>query len=417
MTRISRREATLGLAMTAGALAVGEAFAGATQTSTAYDLLIRGGEAIDPANGTRERRDIGVRDGRISAVAAEIPSAHARTTIDAVGRLVVPGLVDLIGHVATGGPRQRDGATRSIATTVVSAGDVSVRDVSPLRRLASGRVDARLLAFPSIAGAGRDGRPVPELYGIDAEALDIAADLLVRHADIVLGLDVRLSDNVVARHGLAPLARAIRACEEAGTGARVLCHLGSAGSEAISKRALGLLRPGDVLADGYARTPVFATRLAGPTGTDSAGRNLDSLREARRRGVVLAINDAGMLDDAFAARAIEEGVAPDIIASAAHIDAPGVHGLTHTMGRMLELGMTFAQVIAAATAHPARIVGRDPLHGTLQPGAPADISLLVQREVQDRKGRRRVRLEPAGTIVAGVPVRQHHAGSPGRNPA
>ena len=35
-----------------------------------------------------------------------------------------------------------------------------------------------------------------------------------------------MSENVIAKHGLEPLKRAIRACEIAGGGAKVMCHIG-----------------------------------------------------------------------------------------------------------------------------------------------------------------------------------------------
>ena len=44
-----------------------------------------------------------------------------------------------------------------------------------------------------------------------------AARAVAENADIVLGVKVRMSENVIAKHGLEPLKRAILACEKAGT--------------------------------------------------------------------------------------------------------------------------------------------------------------------------------------------------------
>ena len=66
---------------------------------TTYDLLIRGGRVIDPANDIDDVRDVAISRGRIAAVDAELPTESARRTIDARGLLVLPGLVDLHAHV------------------------------------------------------------------------------------------------------------------------------------------------------------------------------------------------------------------------------------------------------------------------------------------------------------------------------
>ena len=50
--------------------------------------------------------------------------------------------------------------------------------------------------------------------------MDDAARTVAENADLVLGIKVRMSENVIAKHGLEPLKRAIAACETAGTGAQ-----------------------------------------------------------------------------------------------------------------------------------------------------------------------------------------------------
>ena len=65
-----------------------------------------------------------------------------------------------------------------------------------------------------IANIGLAGFPVPELYNIDYARVDEAAKAVAENADLVLGIKVRMSENVIAKHGLEPLKRAIMACEE-----------------------------------------------------------------------------------------------------------------------------------------------------------------------------------------------------------
>src|SRR5215467_5942175 len=64
-----------------------------------YDLLLRGGHVIDPADSIDGVMDVAVKAGRIAAVRASIPPAEAQRVLDVTGLYVVPGLVDLHAHV------------------------------------------------------------------------------------------------------------------------------------------------------------------------------------------------------------------------------------------------------------------------------------------------------------------------------
>src|ERR1700749_2811500 len=64
-----------------------------------FDLLLIGGDVLDPAGGLRGLMDIGIAGGKISAVAPSLPAVDARRTISVKGRLVTPGLVDIHAHI------------------------------------------------------------------------------------------------------------------------------------------------------------------------------------------------------------------------------------------------------------------------------------------------------------------------------
>jgi len=66
---------------------------------TNYELIIKGGRVIDPSVGIDAVRDIAISAGKIAAVAPNITEGAA-DTIDARGKLVVPGLVDIHVHAA-----------------------------------------------------------------------------------------------------------------------------------------------------------------------------------------------------------------------------------------------------------------------------------------------------------------------------
>jgi dihydroorotase len=132
-----------------------------------FDLVIKGGEVLDPSQGLRGKRDIGIRWGVIEAVEAEIPSARASKTIDASGRLVTPGLVDLHCHVYPYGSAIGIPADELVqfqgTTTVVSAGDAGVNNLAALRRYIVAQSRARIYAFVHIANNGLSAFPVAEL--------------------------------------------------------------------------------------------------------------------------------------------------------------------------------------------------------------------------------------------------------------
>src|SRR6187402_255621 len=86
-------------AFLSGAAAIGVRAATAGAQTRTYDLMIRGGRVIDPASRVDALRDVTIAGGRIAVVARNI-AGDATGTIDARGKLVVPGLLDIHTHVA-----------------------------------------------------------------------------------------------------------------------------------------------------------------------------------------------------------------------------------------------------------------------------------------------------------------------------
>src|SRR6202165_4848618 len=195
-----------------------------------FDLVIKGGDVLDPSQSLRGKRDIGIRWGLIEAIEQEIPAARASKTIDATGRLVTPGLVDLHCHVypygsAIGIPADELVGHQS-TTTCVSAGDAGANNFAGFRRFIVAQTRTRLYAFVHIANIGLTPFPLPELYMIDYADVAACARTVAENADIAIGVKVRMSDNIIAKNGAEPLKRAIQACEMAGTGGKVMAHIG-----------------------------------------------------------------------------------------------------------------------------------------------------------------------------------------------
>jgi dihydroorotase len=88
---------------------------------------------------------------------------------------------------------------------------------------------------------------VPELCNLIAQ-VDAYARAVAGSAEMVIGVKVRMSENVVLKHGLEPLKGAITICERAGTGAK------GSPARALMSQILDLLCPSDVLTHAYSAT-------------------------------------------------------------------------------------------------------------------------------------------------------------------
>src|SRR6478735_381086 len=411
---LSRRAflaSTASLAVTAGITGTQAAMG----PNDKFDLLVKGGDVLDPSQSLRGRRDIGIRFGVIEAVEPDIAEARALRVINASGKLVTPGLVDLHSHVypygsAIGLPAD-ESVVNQCATTCVSAGDAGANNFAAFRRSIVGQTRTRLYAFVHIANIGLTPFPIAELYNIDFAQMDACAKTIAENADIALGAKVRMSENVIAKHGTEPLKRAILACEQSGTPAKIMCHIGGVEIGALMSQILDLLRPGDILTHAYSGAPNIAGAF---TNIVQDGKLLPAALAAKQRGVIFDVgHGGGSFDFSVAEPAIAQGCPPDTISSDVHVfsgNTPGMPYLTWVMSKFLAQGFTLEQVIAMATINPAKVINRAPKLGTLQIGAPADVAImeLVEGDVSFVDTRNNIRtgrayLKPVQTIAAGVP--------------
>ena len=415
MRHPDRREALLGGAALAASVMLPGTGRAALGPNEKYDLLLRNADVLDPSQGLRGKRDIGMRFGLIAAVEPSIAPESANRVMDAGGKLVTPGLIDLHAHTYPFGSAIGIPADELVAhqctTTVVSAGDGGANNIAAWRRFIVPGARTRQYAFVHIAVAGLAGFPVPELYNIDYAQVDATARAVAENADMVLGVKVRMSENVIARHGAEPLRRAIAACERSGVaGAKIMMHIGGVSDRALMSTLLDLLRPGDILTHCFSGAPNSA---GDGTNIVQDGKLLPAALAAKQRGVIFDIgHGGGSFDYTIAEAAIAQGCVMDTISSDVHVfsaNTPGMPYLPWVMSKFLGMGYSLAQVVAMATQVPARVIGRVPKLGTLQVGAPADLSLLELIEgpvsfVDTRNNKRegKAYLKPAGTIAGGV---------------
>ncbi|PPQ16003.1 amidohydrolase [Bradyrhizobium sp. AC87j1] len=414
MSVLSRRDflafstsaAVVGLAAPAGA---------AMGPNDKYDLVIRGGEVLDHSQSLRARRDIGIRWGMIETVQEAIPAERALKSIDASGKLVMPGLIDLHSHVYPYGSAIGIPADELVqfqgTTTVVSAGDAGVNNLAALRRFIVAQTRARMYAFVHIANNGLSAFPAAELYNIDVAQTEACAMALAENADFLLGVKVRMSENVIYKHGLEPLKRGIQACEMCGWPAKMMVHIGGVESKELMSQILDLLRPGDVLTHAYSGAPNMSNVF---TNIVQEGKLLPAALAAKQRGVMFDVgHGGGSFDFTVAEVAIPGGCTPDTISSDIHVfsgNSPGIPFLPNVMSKFMTLGFTLEQVVAMATTAPAKIINRAPKIGTLQVGAPGDVAIMELVEgpisfLDTRNNKRdgKAQLKPIQTVINGVP--------------
>ncbi|HTY78568.1 MAG TPA: amidohydrolase/deacetylase family metallohydrolase [Candidatus Bathyarchaeia archaeon] len=371
------------------------------------DLVVANGDVLDPSQRLRGTRDIGIKNGQIAVIAPAIAADRAVQRIDAGGRLVTPGLVDLHAHfcphIGIGLPADElVGITGT--TTAVSAGDTGAMTLGAFTHWARPQTRTRLFAFVHISVVGLAGSgQIGEMVNLEYANIDLCTKAVAENADVALGVKVRMTESVVGKNGLEPLKRAIRAAGMAGPQFRVMCHIGNAPGS-ISD-LLDLLRPGDILTHAFSG--------AGNNIVQN-GQLVPAAKAAKQRGVIFDVgHGGGSFDYTVCEPALQQGAPPDTISSDLHgvsINTPGYPVLPNVMAKLLNLGIPLEEVVARATWEPAKIINRVPGLGTLQVGAPADISIfdLVDGPVEfvDTRNNKRTgtkKIVPWLTVKGGRP--------------
>jgi dihydroorotase len=163
-----------------------------------YDLVIRGGRVIDPSVGLDAVRDVAIAGGRIAAVDANI-AGDASETIDARGRIVAPGLIDIHTHAG----RSKEGPLMVLQDGVtgwVDAGSGGADNIDQMAAVARAAPQiGRVLVNISRRGVVSPGG---ELHDLNLANVALARGAIARNRDVVVGVKARLSDNVADANDL-----------------------------------------------------------------------------------------------------------------------------------------------------------------------------------------------------------------------
>lgn len=334
-----------------------------------FDLLIKGGEVVDPGGGRQGRLDVGIKRNRIAAVDANLPAESAHRVIDATGQYVSPGLIDLHTHVYHGatcwGVRADPIAARTGVTTWLDVGSSGAFNFPGFREFIAQPASSRIYALLNISSIGLTAQTW-ELANLNYLDVDLCCKLIDHNRDLILGVKVRVDKNTTSGTGLAGLERGRQAAEASGL--PMMVHIGM-GPPTITE-VLDFMRPGDILTHCFTG---HSMRIV-----DEDGGLLEVAKRAWDSGIVMDIgHGAGSFSFTTASALIAAGHRPDVISSDIHQFS--IHGplfdMPTCLSKFLALGMSLEEVIAASTVRPAQVLGMADEIGTLKPGALADIAL------------------------------------------
>lgn len=339
-----------------------------------YDLLLTGGEVIDPSQGLRQHCDIAFHHGRVAALAPHLPLEAAQEVIDVTGHLVTPGLIDIHGHFYyKGWPGAVEPDVACLpggVTTAVDAGSTGWGNFAALRDYIMRASRTRLYAFVHLCATGLTSLTarIGELQNLDFAQVDQAIRCIMEHPQEVLGVKVRIDHRATGEANALPaLAMARKVADE--TGKRMMVHV--SGTPVPLVRIFDFLRPGDI-----------ATHIlnGNPNNIlDGNGRIYDAIREGRARGIVLDVGHAGVHFDLNVGRAaVSQNFWPDTLSTDIHNPPPGrvVYDLLGVMSTFLALEMPLEAVIASVTSNAAKAIGAERELGTLRVGSIGDAAVL-----------------------------------------
>ncbi len=347
-----------------------------------YDILLKGGQVIDPKNKINEKMDVAISQGKIIRVASNIPSASAKKVIDVSGLYVSPGLIDIHVHVFAGTNKEQhymdgpnslppDGFTlRYGITTVVDAGSSGWRSFPLFKKNIIDQSITRVLAFLNIVG---DGMGANEQDSTDMSPR-MAARFAEYYKDDIVGFKVAHYNGLQS----IPVDSAVMAGKLSNKPVMIDWR-GLPPSNSLESLLMKHLRPSDILTHMYhagkrsPSSPFYKEALV-----DQNGKVKQYVFDAQNRGVIFDVGHGG---NGFvysqAMPALKQGLYPNSISSDLHTGNmnAGMKDMNNIMSKFLNMGMTLNDVILKSTWNPAQYIKRTEL-GHLSVGSEADIAVL-----------------------------------------
>lgn len=357
-----------------------------------FDLLLKGGRVVDPAQGLDALLDVAIVGDRIAQVAPGIVPSTARRVIDVAGSVVAPGLIDLhthvYRHVTDFGLEADDAGIHSGCTTIVDQGSAGAWTFDGFKAHVVDRAVTEVLLFIStnLTGTLRGCRGGPVCQTPELSDVDVLARFAQRFPEVIKGVKGH-SDSGGWSHWGRQMLEISRACADT-TGLPLYVHTGELWKVDESRRpeprsvmeaTLELVRPGDLLAHCY------SCRDDGILGPSE--RPPQALLDVLATGVHLDLGHGVNFSFDTARRMMAAGLSPYTVSSDVHgdfhthdNDTTLDYSLPGAMSKLMALGFDLGFVLRATTVHPASVLRMQHEIGTLAPGTRADVSVLTLAE-------------------------------------
>jgi len=339
-----------------------------------YDVLIKGGRVIDPAQNLDGALDVAINGDKIAAVSKDIPPQEGKQVIDAKGKLVTPGLIDVHCHVFDTIMKiavEPDVAgVKHAVTTVVDCGSAGEATFNVFPRYILPNAKTSVFCFLHLCSLGLI--PEPELRGWEEVNLDGMAATIEANKTIIKGVKLRLVGKLVASAGIEVVKTAKKIAGQFGL--PIMIHIGDTEKKvpaSLTPECLNVMEAGDIMSHVYTSNQGNALS---PDGTV-----LPELKAAIKRGVIMdTANGRSNFSFESARKCLAQGVLPDTISTDLtyrSLNGP-TYNLPFTMARFMALGLDLNQVVTMTTINAARAIREEDRIGSLKPGMAADVSIL-----------------------------------------
>ena len=367
-------------------------------------LLIKRGKVFDHETRTFTVQDVLLENGKVKSLGNLAESHPATSSVDATGKLVLPGLIDFHLHCFLHGQLLgvdvEELAQRSGTTAFVDAGSCGSINFIAFREFVMNPAAAKIFAFLNISALGQHALGIK---GIDVTEydderflhLESAKEVIGNNRDRILGVKVRMCSGL---HSTLPLQKARLLADE--TKLPIMVHI-AAGTVPL-ETVLAYLKEGDIVTHPY--------HGGDDTILDANGKLRPVVLEARKRGILF---DVGLdrIHSSFSViqPALRQGFFPDFISTdLAAVNRHVTIDMPTTISKFIALGLPLEEAIFRSTVQPARKIGKPGVAGMIREGATADIGIFELQEgdfaFSDTYGnsvKASMKLMPVETILEG----------------
>lgn len=338
------------------------------------EYLIKNGHVIDTMTDINGVADVAISRGKI--VGINVPCEPDKV-INADGCYVFAGLIDFHIHSAHNTSAisvKPDLMLSTGVTSIVDAGSVGYANFGAFLDVVNNstvRVKCQLSPF----SAGQIDEKLIEDYTPERMFCDRIIDTCEKYSDIIVGLKLRISRDVVYELELKPVEDALKMLEKLPN--KHLCVHSTDVPQSMTALC-DMMREGDIVAHCY--------HGKGNTIIDENDKVFDGVKKARERGVIFDVAHGQVNFSTISAqKAIADGFYPDIISSDMTLNKVGtskiVRSLPMMMSKFLAYGMSLEDIVRAVTETPAKSMGMEGKIGTLKEGAFADVTIMKMENI------------------------------------